>query len=93
MEGMQAFMRRHAPSLPRADTFFLAVDTIGSPHLTAIRGEGMLYMNEIRARASRWSTPSPRSSASICSRICACAMRRTGCMPSSGATSAPASGP
>jgi hypothetical protein len=46
MEGMQAFMRRHAPSLPREDTFFLAVDTIGSPHLTAIRGEGMLYMNE-----------------------------------------------
>ena len=46
MEGMQAFMRRHAPSLPRPDTFFLAVDTIGSPHLTAIRGEGMLYMNE-----------------------------------------------
>ena len=24
MEGMQAFMRRHAPSLPREDTFFLA---------------------------------------------------------------------
>jgi hypothetical protein len=46
MEGMQAFMRRHAPALPREDTFFLAVDTIGSPHLTAIRGEGMLYMNE-----------------------------------------------
>jgi hypothetical protein len=46
MEGMQAFMRRHAPSLPRGDTFFLCVDTIGSPHLTAIRGEGMLYMNE-----------------------------------------------
>ena len=46
MEGMQAFMRRHAASLPRADTFFLAVDTIGSPHLAAIRGEGMLYMNE-----------------------------------------------
>ncbi len=46
MEGMQAFMRRHSPSLPREDTFFLAVDTIGSPHLTAIRGEGMLYMND-----------------------------------------------
>lgn len=46
MEGMRGFMRRHAPSLPRSDTFFLAVDTIGSPHLTAIRGEGMLYMNE-----------------------------------------------
>ena len=46
MEGMQAFMRRHAPSLPRESTFILCVDTIGSPHLTAIRGEGMLYMNE-----------------------------------------------
>jgi Zn-dependent M28 family amino/carboxypeptidase len=46
MEGMQAFMRRHAPSLPREHTFILCVDTIGSPHLTAIRGEGMLYMNE-----------------------------------------------
>jgi hypothetical protein len=46
MEGMQAFMRRHGPSLPRRDTFVLAVDTLGSPHLTAIRGEGMLAMNE-----------------------------------------------
>ena len=46
MEGMQAFMRRHTPSLPRDDTFILCVDTIGSPHLTALRGEGMLYMNE-----------------------------------------------
>jgi hypothetical protein len=46
MEGMQAFMRRHRPSLPQRDTFVLAVDTLGSPHLTAIRGEGMLTMNE-----------------------------------------------
>ena len=46
MEGMQAFMRRHGPELPQETTFILAVDTIGSPHLTAIRGEGMLYMNE-----------------------------------------------
>jgi hypothetical protein len=46
MEGMQGFMRRHGPSLPPEDTFVLAVDTLGSPHLTAIRGEGMLKMNE-----------------------------------------------
>ena len=46
MEGMQAFMRRHGPSLPPEDTFVLAVDTLGSPHLSAIRGEGMLRMNE-----------------------------------------------
>ena len=31
MEGMQAFMRRHGPSLPRRDTFVLAVDTVGPP--------------------------------------------------------------
>jgi hypothetical protein len=46
MEGMRAFMRRHGPTLARRDTFVLAVDTVGSPHLTAIRGEGMLVMNE-----------------------------------------------
>ena len=46
MEGMRAFMRRHGPALPQRDTFVLAVDTVGSPHLTAIRGEGMLAMNE-----------------------------------------------
>jgi Peptidase family M28 len=46
MEGMQAFMRSHGPALPTDDTFVLTVDTLGSPHLTAIRGEGMLYMNE-----------------------------------------------
>jgi hypothetical protein len=43
---MQAFMRSHGPALPTDDTFVLTVDTLGSPHLTAIRGEGMLYMNE-----------------------------------------------
>jgi hypothetical protein len=46
MEGMRGFMRRHGPELPQRDTFVLAVDTVGSPHLTAIRGEGMLVMNE-----------------------------------------------
>lgn len=46
MEGMRGFMRRHGPTLPQRDTFVLAVDTVGSPYLTAIRGEGMLVMNE-----------------------------------------------
>jgi hypothetical protein len=46
MEGMRAFMDAHGPSLPQRDTFVLAVDTVGSPHLTAIRGEGMLLMND-----------------------------------------------
>jgi hypothetical protein len=46
MEGMRAFMESHGPALPLDNTFVLAVDTVGSPHLTAIRGEGMLVMNE-----------------------------------------------
>jgi hypothetical protein len=46
MEGMRGFMRRHAGDLPRDRTFVLALDTLGSPHLTAIRGEGMLRMRD-----------------------------------------------
>jgi hypothetical protein len=46
MEGMRAFLRRHADSLPLDRTFVLAVDTLGSPHITAIRGEGMLKMRD-----------------------------------------------
>jgi len=44
LEGMHAFARRHFSSLPARDTFFLNLDTLGSPHLTALRGEGMLKM-------------------------------------------------
>jgi Peptidase family M28 len=46
LEGVQMFGRRHFPRLPRESTFVLNLDTLGSPHLTAIRGEGMLKMYE-----------------------------------------------
>jgi Peptidase family M28 len=46
MEGMQAFARRHFPSLPPERTHVVCVDTVGSPHLTLIEGEGMLRMRE-----------------------------------------------
>jgi Peptidase family M28 len=45
-EGMQLFCDRHLDSLPPDRTFFLAVDTLGSPHLLVLRGEGMLGMTE-----------------------------------------------
>jgi hypothetical protein len=51
MEGMRGFMRRHAGELPPDRTFVLALDTLGSPHLTAIRGEGMLRMRDYPAAA------------------------------------------
>jgi len=46
MEGMQAFGRRHFPELPRERTTFICVDTVGSPNLLALEGEGMVWMNE-----------------------------------------------
>jgi hypothetical protein len=44
LEGVQMFGRRHFPRLPTKSTFVLNLDTLGSPHLAAIRGEGMLKM-------------------------------------------------
>jgi acetylornithine deacetylase/succinyl-diaminopimelate desuccinylase-like protein len=41
-EGMRNFARRHFDELPLADTFVLTLDTIGSPRLLVLRGEGML---------------------------------------------------
>ena len=50
-EGMQAFARRHFTELPRESTFFLSLDTLGSPHLLVLRGEGMIRMREYPARS------------------------------------------
>jgi hypothetical protein len=50
-EGMQAFCNRHFPDLPRERTFFLTLETLGSPHLLVLRGEGMLRMREYPARS------------------------------------------
>jgi acetylornithine deacetylase/succinyl-diaminopimelate desuccinylase-like protein len=43
MEGMQAFGRRHFPSL-RATTEFVCLECVGSPQLCVVEGEGMLRM-------------------------------------------------
>lgn len=50
-EGMKAFGERHFPSLPRESTFFLCLETLGSPHLLVLRGEGFLKMREYPPRA------------------------------------------
>jgi hypothetical protein len=43
-EGMLAFARRHFGDLPRERTHFLCLDTVGSPQLVLIEGEGFLRM-------------------------------------------------
>jgi len=50
-EGMKAFGERHFPRLPRESTFFLCLESIGSPHLLVLRGEGFLKMREYPRRA------------------------------------------
>jgi Peptidase family M28 len=50
-EGIEAFGERHFGELPRESTFFLCLETLGSPHLLVLRGEGFLKMNEYPPRA------------------------------------------
>jgi Peptidase family M28 len=50
-EGMRGFARRHFDELPLADTFFITLDTIGSPRLLVLRGEGMLGVQRYPSEA------------------------------------------
>jgi hypothetical protein len=46
MEGMRGFARRHFPQLDPATTEVVCIDTVGSPELVLIEGEGMLRMRD-----------------------------------------------
>ncbi len=50
-EGMRAFANHHFDELPMSETFFLVIDTVGSPHLLVLRGEGMLGVTEYPPRS------------------------------------------
>jgi hypothetical protein len=50
-EGIKAFGERHFPQLSRESTFFLCLESTGSPHLLVLRGEGFLKMREYPARS------------------------------------------
>ena len=50
-EGMKAFGERHFPELPTDSTFFLVLESTGSPHLLVLRGEGFLKMYDYPAPA------------------------------------------
>jgi hypothetical protein len=43
-EGMAGFVRSHEHELPRDKTWFIVLDTVGSPQLVLVEGEGMLVM-------------------------------------------------
>ena len=50
-EGIKAFGERHFDQLPRESTFFLVLESTGSPHLLVLRGEGFLKMYDYPAPA------------------------------------------
>jgi hypothetical protein len=46
MEGMSAYLERHGDELPTATTSVVCLDTVGSPMLLLLEGEGMLRMRD-----------------------------------------------
>jgi len=50
-EGIKAFGERHFGELPPESTFFLCLETLGSPQLLVLRGEGFLKMHEYPPRS------------------------------------------
>jgi hypothetical protein len=46
MEGMRGFLDRHAAALPRERTRFVVLESLGSPELILLEGEGMLRMRD-----------------------------------------------
>jgi hypothetical protein len=50
-EGIKGFGERHFDELPKESTFFLCLESIGSPHLLVLRGEGFLKMRDYPPRS------------------------------------------
>ena len=46
MEGMRGWVRRHGPALDPARTRVVVLETLGSPELILLEGEGMIWMND-----------------------------------------------
>jgi hypothetical protein len=51
--GIHGFARRHFGELPRERTWFLNLDTLGSPRLVLLEGEGAIVMEEYPDRRFR----------------------------------------
>jgi hypothetical protein len=50
-EGMKGFGERHFDELPAERTFFLCLESTGSPHLLVLRGEGFLRIRDYPERS------------------------------------------
>jgi hypothetical protein len=61
-DGVRAFLARHRDELEPARTLFVNLDTVGSPHLAMLEGEGPIWMEDY---AGPW----------LCDQLAACAER------------------
>jgi len=50
-EGIKGFGERHFAELSQGSTLFLCLESIGSPHLLVLRGEGFLKMHDYPQRS------------------------------------------
>jgi hypothetical protein len=51
--GIYGFARRHFPALDRDRTWFINLETVGSPHLIMLEGEGPVVMEDYHDRSFR----------------------------------------
>ena len=68
-DGIRAFMHRHRSELVMSGTFFVNLDTIGSPELVMLEGEGPLRMED-------YTEPSLRDLVERCARDNGVALER-----------------
>jgi len=54
MEGMRAFVARHAGSLPRERTRFVVLECVGGPEAILLEGEGMLRVRDYTEATRDW---------------------------------------
>ena len=64
-DGIRGFLRRHAGELPHGRTWVLNLETIGSPSLALLEGEGPLVMRDYRDPSFRDLVARASSSAGI----------------------------
>jgi hypothetical protein len=60
MEGMRGWVRRHGPALDPERTRIVVLETLGSPELILLEGEGMLWMTDYDAELRDFLADSAR---------------------------------
>ena len=73
-DGVRAFLARHRDELAPGRTWFVNLDTVGSPHLVMLEAEGPVWMGALR-RARGCATCSPRAPSGSASRCSAASVR------------------